>query len=69
MSNNLVGLSCTYMKNKSSGKKILNTTFYLDQNGINRFNSGKSALKGNKQVKTKISNYLANAKNMVGCDD
>ena len=38
--------------NKSSGKKILNTTFYPDQKGINK-------------LKRKISNYLANAKNMV----
>ena len=36
--------------NKSSGKKILNTTFYPDQKGINKFIKGKSELKGNKQV-------------------
>ena len=34
-------------------KKILNTTFYPDQKGINKFINGKSELKGNKQVKTK----------------
>ena len=39
--------------NKSSGKKILNTTFYPDQKGLNKFIKGKSELKGNKQVKTK----------------
>ena len=33
--------------NKPSGKKILNTTFYPDQNGINKFIKGKSELKGN----------------------
>ena len=50
--------------NKSSGKKILNTTFYPDQKGINKFFKGKSELKGNKQVKTK--NFtLENAKNVV----
>ena len=38
---------------KPSGKKILNTTFYPDQKGINKFIKGKSELKGNKQVKTK----------------
>ena len=36
--------------NKPSGKKILNTTFYPDQKGINKFIKGKSELKGNKQV-------------------
>ena len=39
--------------NKSSGKKLLNTTFYPDQKGLNKFIKGKSELKGNKQVKTK----------------
>ena len=39
--------------NKSSGKKILNKTFYPDQKGLNKFIKGKSELKGNKQVKTK----------------
>ena len=43
--------------NKSSGKKILNTTFYPDQKGINKFFKGKSELKGNKQVKTKNLNF------------
>ena len=51
--------------NKSSGKKILNTTFYPDQKGINKFIKGKSELKGNKQVKTKILNQIENLKNMV----
>ena len=41
------------IRNKSSGKKILNTTFYPDQKGINKFIKGKSEPKGNKQVKTK----------------
>ena len=41
------------LQNKSSRKKILNTTFYPDQKGINKFIKGKSELKGNKQVKTK----------------
>ena len=50
--------------NKSSGKKILNTTFYPDQKGINKFIKGKSELKGNKQVKTK-NLKLENAKNIV----
>ena len=50
--------------NKSSGKKILNTTFYPDQKGINKFFKGKSELKGNKQVKTK-NIKLENAKNIV----
>ena len=50
--------------NKSSGKKILNTTFYPDQKGINKFINGKSELKGNKQVKTK-NLKLENAKNIV----
>ena len=40
--------------NKSSGKKFLNTTFYSDQKGINKFIKGKSGLKGNKQAKTII---------------
>ena len=38
---------------KSVGKKILNTTFYPDQKGINKFIKDKFELKGNKQVKTK----------------
>ena len=62
---------CIYMQakskrdeNKSSGKKILNTTFYPDQKGINKFIKGKSELKGNKQVKT--TNFkLENATNIV----
>ena len=36
---------------QSGGKKFLNTAFYLDQKGINKFIKGKSELKGNKQVK------------------
>ena len=56
-------------RNKSGGKKILNTTFYPDQKGINNFIKGKSELKGNKQVKTKnlkLENLkLENAKNIV----
>ena len=49
---------------KSGGKKILNTTFYPDQKGINKFIKGKSELKGNKQVKTK--NFkLENDKSIV----
>ena len=52
-------------RNKSSGKKFLNTTFYPDQKGINKFIKGKSKLKGNKQVKTKILNQIENFKNMV----
>ena len=51
-------------RNKSSGKKILNTTFYPDQKGINKFINGRSELKGNKQVKTK-NLKLENAKNIV----
>ena len=43
----------TEKSNKSVGKKILNTTFYPDQKGINKFIKGKTELKGNKQVKTK----------------
>ena len=42
--------SWTFKANKSGGKKILNTTFYPDQKGINKFIKGKSELKGNKQV-------------------
>ena len=53
-----------YCFNKPSGKKILNTTFYPDQKGINKFINGKSELKGNKQVKTK-NLKLENAKNIV----
>ena len=51
--------------NKSSGKKILNTTFYPDQKGINKFSKGKSELKGNKQVKTKNFESEENVKNLV----
>ena len=40
----------TNQQNKSSSKKILNTTFYPDQKGINKFIKGQSELKGNKQV-------------------
>ena len=50
-----------YKINKSGGKKILNTTFYPDQKGINKFIKGKSELKGNKQVKT--NNFKFDAKN------
>ena len=51
-------------QNKFSGKKILNTTFYPDQKGINKFINGKFELKGNKQVKTK--NFkLENAQKIV----
>ena len=53
------------MLNKSSGKKILNTTFYPDQKGINKFIKGKSELKGNKQVKTKNFDIEENVKNFV----
>ena len=42
--------------NKSGGKKILNTTFYPDQKGINKFINDKSELKENKQEKLKILN-------------
>ena len=52
------------LTNKPSGKKILNTTFYPDQKGINKFINGKSELKGNKQVKKK-NLKLENAKNIV----
>ena len=52
------------MGNKSSGKKILNTTFYPDQKGINKFIKGKSKLKGNKHGKTKNFKF-ENAKNIV----
>ena len=45
--------STLLQENKSSGKKILNTTFYPDQKGINKFIKGHSELKGSKQVKTK----------------
>ena len=45
-------------------KKFLNTTFYPDQKGINKFINGKSELKENKQVKTK-NLKLENAKNIV----
>ena len=56
------------MGNKSSGKKILNTTFYPDQKGINKFIKGKSELKGNKQVKTK--NFKLDRKcPKIGWDD
>ena len=49
-------------------KKILNTTFYPDQKGINKFINGKSELKGNKQVKTK--NFESDRKcQKYGCDD
>ena len=51
--------------NKSSGKKILNTTFYPDQKWINKFIKGKSELKGNKQVKTKNFESEENVKNLV----
>ena len=51
--------------NKSSGKKILNTTFYPDQKGINKFIKGKSELKGDKQVKTKNFESEENVKNLV----
>ena len=54
----------TEKSNKSSGKKILNTTFYPDQKGINKFIKGKSELQGNKQDKTK-NLKLENAKNIV----
>ena len=54
--------------NKSSGKKILDTTFYSDQKGLNKFIKGKSELKGNKQVKTK--NFESDRKcQKYGCDD
>ena len=50
------------------GKKILNTTFYPDQKGINKFIKGESELKGNKQVKTK--NFESDRKfQKYGCDD
>ena len=56
------------MCNKSSGKKILNTTYYPGQKGINKFIKGKSELKGNKQVKTK--NFESDRKcKKYGCDD
>ena len=45
--------------------KNLNTTFYPDQKGINKFIKGKSELKGNKQVKTKIFESEENFKNLV----
>ena len=48
-----IDINSIYLDNKSRGKKILNTTFYPDQKGINKFIKGKSGLKGNKQVKTK----------------
>ena len=51
-------------QNKSSGKKILNTTFYPDQKGINKFIKGKSELKGNKQVKRENFKF-ENAKNFL----
>ena len=58
------GVNKRKTKNKLVGKKILNTTFYPNQKGINKFIKGKSELKGNKQVKTK--NFkLENAKNIV----
>ena len=60
----LSALETFHIENKSSGKKILNTTFYPDQKGINKFIKGKSELKGNKQVKTK-NLKLKNAKNIV----
>ena len=53
------------LHNKSVGKKILNTTFYPDQKGINKFIKGKSVLKRNKQVKTKNFESDRNVKNMV----
>ena len=46
-------------------KKILNTTFYPDQKGINKFIKGKSELKGNKQVKTKNFESEENVKKLV----
>ena len=52
-------------KNKSSDKKILNTTFYPDQKGINKFIKGKSELKENKQVKTKNFESEENVKILV----
>ena len=56
------------LEHKSSGKKILNTTFYPDQKGINKFIKGKSELKENKQVKTK--NFESDRKcQKYGCDD
>ena len=54
--------------NKSSGKKILNATFYPDQKGINKFIKGKSELKGNKQVKTKNLEFVRKFPK-CGCDD
>ena len=53
------------IRNKSSGKKILNTTFYPDQKGMNKFIKGKSELKGNKQVKSKNFESEENVKNLV----
>ena len=56
------------LANKSSGKKILNTTFYPYQKRMNKFISGKSELKGNKQAKTK--NFELDRKcPKYGCDD
>ena len=47
---------CLSMGNKSSGKKVLNTNFYPDQKGINKFIKGKSELKGINKLKRKILN-------------
>ena len=50
------------------GKKILKTTFYPDQKGMNKFIERKSEPKGNKHAKTK--NFELDRKcPKYGCDD